>query len=111
MEIVIERSGTSRIVRVSGEIDLATAPRLHQALGEFTAGAGTVIIDLTGVSFIDSSGLNVLMQSRERLTAEGQPSLLRLVVSRPAIQRVFDVTGLTAVFDVFATVDEALQSS
>jgi anti-anti-sigma factor len=101
---VTEASGTT-VVRVQGELDLATAPQLDEALGGIEGG-GPVIVDLTDVGFLDSSGLAVLLQARQRIGGTDGDGL-RLVVSRPAILRVLEVTGLTAVFPVFDTLGDA----
>ena len=105
MDVDVERTTGGSVVRVRGEVDLATSPALADALAGIAAADGPVVVDLTDVGFLDSSGLSVLLQARERLAAG--PGL-RLVVTRPALTRVLAVTGLDEVFDVAPTVDEAL---
>ena len=98
------------VVRLIGEVDLATAPGLRDTLAEVPAGSAIVVVDLSEVTFLDSSGLSVLVSAWKRLSeAEGDGSL-RLVVNRPAIQRVLDVTGLAHVFGVFPTLEEAIKA-
>jgi anti-sigma B factor antagonist len=105
MDVNVERTETGAVVHVRGEVDLATSPALADALAGITTREGPVVVDLTEVGFLDSSGLSVLLQARERLAAG---SGLRLVVTKPALQRVLAVTGLDEVFTIAPTVDEAL---
>ena len=80
------------VVRLSGELDAATAPRLHSRL---TDNAHTdvrqVVIDLEAVEFIDSTGLRALLQSREHVVAAGRA----FAVTNPtdAAVRLFQLTG------------------
>jgi len=107
MDVEVTEASGSTVVRVRGELDLATAPQLDEALGGIDPG-GHVVVDLSEVGFLDSSGLAVLLQARQRLGADGAE--LRLVVSRPSILRVLEVTGLMAVFPVFDTLGDATEA-
>lgn len=96
------------VVGVVGEIDVATAPTLAEHLGVHEeAGAASVVVDLLGVSFLDSTALGVLVGSFKRLRESG--GTLKLVIAEPRILKVFEITDLIRVFPIFATVDEALQ--
>ncbi len=77
---------------LAGELDLAGAPQLERSLQELERQRPRrVVIDLAGLSFIDSTGLRVLLQAQARLGEQGSELLLR--PGEPAVQRVFDVTG------------------
>ncbi len=95
------------VVSVSGEIDVATSPELHHRLnGAIDGGAELVAVDLLGVTFIDSTALAVLIEaSRRCIEAE---KTMRLVVSEPRILRIFEITGLTGLFAICASRQEAL---
>jgi anti-sigma B factor antagonist len=85
---------------VTGEIDLYTAPRLHSELTAALA-AGTplrLVVDMSGVEFCDSTGMNVLLAAHRRAREDGGD--LQLVSPRPAIRKVLQVTGLESVFTV-----------
>jgi anti-sigma B factor antagonist len=110
LQVFLEQSADIPIVRVVGEVDLATAPTLRERLGEIPAETETVIIDMSEVSFLDSTGLSVLVASWKRFGEADEHRNFRLVVNRPAIQRVLDVTGLTQVFGVFPTLEEAIKA-
>ena len=65
------------VIHVHGEIDLETCERLRDAIEPHMGPEETIILDLSGVRFMDSSCLNVLVQARGRLTADGGSLLLR----------------------------------
>ena len=96
------------VVSVSGELDIATAGRLGEEL-EHTSerGARRVIVDLVGVTFIDSVALGVLTEEARRLRANGG---ICIVVSQdPRILRVFEITGLDRVFRIERSLAEAVE--
>lgn len=104
---VEEREGSSpRVVAVSGEIDVATAPQLRECLHRVIArGESTIVIDLLGVTFLDSTALGVLVGALKRCRELGGE--LQLVVADPRILKIFEITGLTGVF----TIADSLQSA
>jgi anti-sigma B factor antagonist len=103
-------SGATPVVAVRGEIDVATAPELRNRLLEAAqAGHNTVVVDLSEVSFLDSTALGVLVGSLKRLRAAGGD--LPLVVTGRSVTKVLEITGLADVFSVFATVGEAVVAS
>ena len=86
-------------VKVAGELDAFTAPQLRTALCELEAqGARHVTLDIGGTQFVDSTGLSVLVGGLKRLRDTGGD----LVVKSPTAStlRLFDVTGLTRIFDI-----------
>jgi len=107
LTVSIERTESAVIVEVAGEVDLSTAPRLKEVLDEVAPVSGAVIVDLTGVSFMDSSGLNVLLQRREQLLGDHSGATVRLIVTQPSLRRLFEVTGLNDVFELFLSSAEA----
>jgi anti-sigma B factor antagonist len=103
---VTERDGAA-ILAVSGEVDVATVPRLREQLhGLVAQGSNRIIVDLDGVDFLDSTGLGVLVGALKRVRSnDGE---LSLVCTQPRIRKVFEVTGLTKVFSLYDSVDEAV---
>ncbi|MDA8267603.1 MAG: STAS domain-containing protein [Actinomycetota bacterium] len=90
------------VLAAAGEIDVYTAPRLREQLLQLAhAGHATVVVDLTEVSFIDSTGLGVLVSGLKRFREAGGD--LRLVVTQPQILKVLEITGLSSVFAVHDT--------
>jgi anti-sigma B factor antagonist len=91
-EIEIIERGETVVLIVEGEVDIATAPLLEQRLTEVEAGdAPSVVIDLDRVSFMDSTGLQVLVAHTLSET-NGR----RILVTRgsPQVQRLFTVSGM-----------------
>ena len=86
------------IVTICGEIDLYTAPRLHSELGAVLVdGMPTrVVIDMSGVDFCDSTGMNVLLSCLRRVRERGGE--LEIASPKPAVRKILQVTGLDSVF-------------
>jgi anti-sigma B factor antagonist len=107
--VTVQPDGVFLIVGVSGEIDMDTAPDLEKALIEAaTVGGQRVIVDLTGVSFMDSSGLGALVGGHTRLVQSGGD--LQIVVSRPLTRRLFEVTALDQVLALHLSLESAQAS-
>jgi anti-sigma B factor antagonist len=101
--------GSCAILRVAGEVDVYTAPMMREQIHDLAAkGTVHVIADLSRVEFIDSTGLGALIGGLKRVREDG--GWLALVISTPRILRVFQLTGLTRVFDVHGTVAEAVSA-
>ena len=85
---------------VAGEIDLYTAPRLHGELVTTLAGDEPVrlVVDMSGVEFCDSTGMNVLLAAHRRAREHGGD--LELAAPRPGVRKILQVTGLESVFTV-----------
>jgi anti-sigma B factor antagonist len=85
---------------LGGEIDLYTAPRLHGELVAILSGDEPVqvVVDMSGIEFCDSTGMNVLLAAHRRAREQGGD--LELAAPRPAIRKVLQVTGLESVFTV-----------
>jgi anti-sigma B factor antagonist len=94
------------VVSVAGEIDVYTAPILREALDKQIAlGHGNLIVDLDDVTFMDSTGLGVLVGRLKRV--RGQSGSLRLVCTQERVLKVFKITGLDKVFAVYESLVEA----
>ena len=95
------------VIAVTGELDLATAPRLSKRLNEATlGGSGGVIVDLSETAFIDSSGLHALMVAARQLTRRQR--VLTIVCPPGKALRHFEQTGLSSVFSIVATREAAM---
>ena len=96
------------VVSVSGELDIATAGRLGEELERTSErGARRVIVDLVGVTFIDSVALGVLTEEARRLRASGGTCIV--VSQDPRILRVFEITGLDRIFRIERSLAEAVE--
>jgi anti-sigma B factor antagonist len=102
--------GPWSILRVSGEIDMATAPRLRQQVVVMVnTGHLNVILDLTEVDFLDSVGLGVVVGAVKRVRTNGGE--IHIVCANEQILKLFDITRLHAAVGVHDTIDEALESA
>ena len=98
------------VLAIRGELDLAAAPHLSEVLSDVIRGEATdVVADLSAVSFIDSTGLAVLLNALRRLTRARRR--FGVVIGNGAVARAFEVTRLHWTFDVFDDVDTAVERS
>ncbi len=103
--------GTSTIViAVHGDTDMHLADELAASLSEaIEASPAVLVLDLSGVTFLDSMALGVLLGSLRQLGEVG--GQLRVVTSRPEIRRIFEVTLLDRLFEIDSSRDEALAAT
>ncbi|HUN37756.1 MAG TPA: STAS domain-containing protein [Trebonia sp.] len=93
--------GDHVIVTAAGEIDLYTAPKLQSDLAAIIEGAAPatrVVLDMSGVEFCDSTGMNALLAGLRQVRGRGGD--LELAAPRPAVMKILQVTGLDAVFTI-----------
>jgi anti-sigma B factor antagonist len=102
--------GDRTVVVVGGEIDVYTAPKLREQLIDLvSSGQYHLVVDMEGVEFLDSTGLGVLVGGLKRVRAhEGS---LRLVCTQERILKIFRITGLTKVFPIHSSVEEAVAAT
>jgi anti-sigma B factor antagonist len=97
------------IVDVEGEIDVYTAPRLRELLIELVnSGFYQLVVNMEKVEFLDSTGLGVLVGGLKRVRA--RDGSLDLVCTQERILKIFRITGLTKVFGIHDSVDEAIKA-
>jgi len=90
-DVTIEVSGETATLVISGEVDLASAPRLRDQFQRLEA--RNVVVDLSGVTFIDSTGLGVLVAALKRTREAGGELTLRAPTR--STRKVLDITGLS----------------
>jgi stage II sporulation protein AA (anti-sigma F factor antagonist) len=88
------RDGPGAVLAVTGELDAYTGPVLSEAL----AAGGDVTLDLSGVSFVDSSALRILVQAQQERAAQG--ARLQLQAPSDVVRRLLDVSGLSELFAI-----------
>ncbi len=99
-------SGT-HVMSVRGEIHLSTAPRFSQHLQEsLDEGNTQLVLDLSGVEFIDSTGLSVLLNGLRRVNQ--MQGRMAIVCTNPTVLRLFEITSLDETFDIFAEREAAV---
>ena len=93
------------VLTVSGELDAHTGPVLRAAIIDVLAHHYALVIDMTGVGFLDSSGLGVLVSALRRIRSVGGD--LKLVIDSDTIRKLMRLTALDLVFDISPTLAEA----
>jgi anti-anti-sigma factor len=107
LKVVCERRGEATVLVVEGELDLSTVDTLRDTLRSQEARAATVVLDLRRLAFIDSSGLSLVVAEQQRAREDG----FRFVVAvggAPAVQRLFELTGLQGTLTLVEDPDAAL---
>lgn len=95
------------VLQVSGEVDVYTAPNLRARLLELvTGGVRHLVVDMSRVEFLDSTGLGVLVGGLKRIRPAG--GTMVLVCNQERILKIFRITGLEKVFTIVASVDAAV---
>lgn len=93
LTIRTEREGETHTIALAGELDLATADKVRAALERVEAtDVPAIVLDLRGLTFMDSSGIRVLVNAHARSRADG--GRLTLLRGGPAVQRVLQLTGV-----------------
>jgi anti-sigma B factor antagonist len=106
IDLKTEDGGETLVFRLRGSLDLATAPTVRAALSDAAdKGSHNLIVDLTQLEFLDSTGLGVLIGAHRRAAERG--GSLRLVVQDGPISRLLNITGLIAVFSVYHSFEDA----
>jgi anti-sigma B factor antagonist len=106
LEVTVGAASFGTVVAIAGELDIGTAPRLQRA---FTSSAviesDAVLVDLSNVTFIDSTGLSLLLTLDQELRGRGG----RLAIASPAgaARLLFDVTGIDEHLQLYASRDAA----
>jgi anti-sigma B factor antagonist len=100
-------AGNVPILAVSGEVDVYSAPALKEKINELVqSGEKTLIVDLSGVAFLDSTGLGALVEARASTTEAG--GSLPIVCNQERILKLFTITGLDGVFTIHPDVGAAV---
>lgn len=100
-------AGNVPILAVNGEVDVYSAQALKDRIGELIqSGQTTLIVDLTGVAFLDSTGLGALVEARAATTEAG--GSLPIVCNQERILKLFTITGLDGVFTIHPNVGAAV---
>lgn len=109
MEISQRNADNVEILDINGEIDLYNAPEIKSKITELMeAGKSDIIINLEKVSYIDSSGIGVLISSLSNLKKAG--GSLKIINVFASVRKVFELTKLTSFFDIYDSEEEAMKS-
>jgi anti-sigma B factor antagonist len=107
VELAIDaaKRGGCTVVTLAGDIDIQTAPELRERLAELADGDLTLVLDLSAVDFLDSSGLGALVGAANALQQAG--GSLRLACPRPHVQKVFRISRVAEIIPIHDGVEDA----
>ena len=106
LSVTTHRTGDVEVVTLAGEIDMATGPQVQAAIERgLAAGPQVLVVDLTAVTFLSSTGLTVLVQAGQDA---GERTSLRVVATHDAVLHPIELTGLDAELAVFPSLEQAL---
>ena len=97
--LAVEHVDTGAVVSVRGDLEFGTASVLHSTLIDLThQGCNPLVLDLSELEFIDSTGLSLLVQAHQRIASDGHTFVLRNPTIR--VQRVLEISGLAELFTI-----------
>ncbi len=109
LKIVVEEKDDAMVLRLDGEVDVYTAPKLKSRLIDLVdQGKFKIVVDLEKVAFMDSSGLGVLVGGLKRVRSHD--GSISLICSQENILKIFRITGLVKIFPIFDNEGQALES-
>ncbi|TQJ92554.1 STAS domain-containing protein [Streptomyces sp. SLBN-31] len=106
LSVVATDADGIRVLSLAGEIDHHTGDTLRQALEASGTAHSRVVVDMRQVTFMDSSGINILITAHHSLNEAG--GWLRLAAVGPSVMRTLQIIGLDALIDCRETLQQAL---
>jgi len=105
LEVLTREVGSHVVIKLKGEVDIYTAPSLRETIVDaLEKGHYKIVVDLDDVDFLDSTGLGVLVGGLKRVKQhEGE---LGIICTQDKILRIFKITGLTKIFEMYKNVEE-----
>ena len=96
LTLTSKRDGDAHVIRLFGELDLASAEILERELEDVEAtDAAAIVVDLSGLTFMDSTGIRLLLTAHQRMQSD--TDRLQLRRGPAAVQRVFELTGVVEI--------------
>ena len=108
VEITTEKIDAGFLMLLKGDVDMNTSPDVRTNLGELfkQGGARALLINLSGVRYMDSSGIATLVEAMQNCMKKGMK--LRLVEPSPSVRDVFEMARLASIFDIVPNANDAL---
>ncbi len=107
IDLKLDKAGDAVTVSVTGDIDMSSSTKMRDALAPiFKNNNKVVVVDLSGVSYIDSSGIATLVEGLQ--WSHNSKNKFRLAALTPGVKDVFEIARLLTVFEVFETKEQAL---
>lgn len=107
LTVVTHTTGECAVLALVGELDVTNADEVEETVRvAWQDPPSYLVFDLSGLTFMDSAGVRVLVRARRRATEHGGTVVLAGLT--PSVSRIIEITGLDQVFTIRATLDEAL---
>ena len=107
IDIKLDKAGDTVTLEVTGDIDMSSSTKVRDALAPlFQNNNKVIVVDLSGVSYIDSSGIATLVEGLQ--WSHNSKNKFRLAALTPGVKDVFEIARLLSVFEVFDTKEQAL---
>jgi anti-anti-sigma factor len=106
MQFSTRTSNNIHIVAIAGSLDSATAPEAQKSLDAVVAGAKKVVLDFSGLDYISSAGLRILLGAAKQLRASG--GKLGMFGLNQSVREVFEISGFSTILSVYQSEPEAL---
>ncbi len=110
MNVKAELEGKVLKVKLEGEVDMSTSGKVWDEISPYIEGkkpkAGATVVDLSEVSYMDSSGIATLVRAWQTIQKNG--GKLRLAALSASVKDVFELAHVNEIFDIYETVEEAL---
>jgi stage II sporulation protein AA (anti-sigma F factor antagonist) len=97
---------TLSVVKLDGDLDFSRKAQIATAL-QRADNVDIAIVDLSGVSYIDSSCLSCLAAQKKRMRENGTAGIVRIAGVTPSLRRIFEICGLDKSFEIYDSMDEA----
>ncbi|HUU75635.1 MAG TPA: STAS domain-containing protein [Methanoregulaceae archaeon] len=102
-------SGNVTVVSLMGRMDASSSPEAEAGMSRLiSSGSRRVVVDMSGLDYISSAGLRVMLASLKKLRNDG--GQLVLVGLKPEIRKIFEIAGFHRIFTIYPTADQALHS-
>lgn len=105
--VEVDQSDSCVVVRIVGELDIATAPQVVQVFDGIGDGGPRIVIDLLDTSFIDSTGLTTLFRAHKRFEDDPREFCLVCGPDNAEVRRVIDLMGFDEVFTIYPSLGAA----
>lgn len=98
MEITKNKNENSIVLTLSGRLDTVTSPKLQDALAEDLSDSDEVVLDFSGIDYVSSAGLRVLLFGQKKAHSSGKT--MKLIGVSTEVMEVFDVTGFSGMLTI-----------
>jgi len=107
IDLKLDKAEDTVTITVTGDIDMSSSTKVRDALAPlFKNNSKVIVVDLAGVSYIDSSGIATLVEGLQ--WSHSSKNKFRLAALSPGVKDVFEIARLLSVFEVFDTKEQAL---